>query len=525
MNELAQTQTSVPSKPVGLLILDGWGIRDDVNDNAIAQANTPYWDKLLAEHPHQLMTAHGIRVGLPDGQMGNSEVGHLNLGAGRVVYQDLTRIDKAIADKDFYRNSVFNRTLEETIQAGKSFHIMGLISDGGVHAHINHMIALIKLAAERREENINIHLFTDGRDVAPKSALQYIETLEEAIAHFGVGRIVSVVGRYFALDRDHSWDRTKEAYNVITCGNATYQAKSAKEAVEMAYARGERDEFIHATAIVDENGEVNKMEDGDSIVFMNYRSDRARQLTKAFISCDFNKFNRQRRPKLRHFVTLTEYSKDFHVEVAFPSTDIANTFGEVVSNAGKTQLRTAETEKYAHVTFFFNGGMDEPFEGEERLLVKSPDVATFDLAPEMSVEAVTDGLVDSIVHQKHDTFICNFANPDMVGHTGDLAACIQAVEKCDESMGRIMAAIEAVGGDLIVVADHGNVEILFDESTGQPHTAHTINPVEAIYFGSRKVTLKADGALCDVAPTLLQLMGVEQPDEMSGQSLIASIEV
>lgn len=514
------TNAKPTHRPTGLIILDGWGHNPNREHNAIAQANTPNWDKLLANNPNTLIYTSGLNVGLPEGQMGNSEVGHLNLGAGRVVYQELTRIQKAIDDGDFFENSAFVHAIDGATSRGRAVHIMGLLSDGGVHSHISHVKAALSLAVKRGAKTY-LHIFTDGRDTAPESALGYIKEIEAHMKAIGGGRIASVTGRYYALDRDNRWDRVQKAFDVISTGKADYTAESAKEAVKQAYARGETDEFVQATAVLRKSGKKVKIKDGDAIIFMNYRSDRARQLTRAFIERDFADFHRQVSPVLSDFVTLTEYNKNFDVHIAFRPTKLINTFGEWVSKKGLSQLRIAETEKYAHVTFFFNGGIEAPYKGEERILIPSPKVATYDLQPEMSVPEVADNLCEAIHSGKYDTFICNLANPDMVGHSGDLQACIKAVEAVDFALGRVLEAIEQADGELLVTADHGNVEQLWDESTNSPLTAHTTNPVPFVYVGHRQATLREGGSLPDVIPTLLDMMEIEKPQEMTGQSLLS----
>lgn len=512
------SNVKIKHRPTGLIILDGWGHNEHREHNAIAQADTPTWDKLLREHPHTLINTSGLNVGLPHGQMGNSEVGHLNLGAGRVVYQELTRIQKAIDDGDFFDNSAFVHAIDAATARGRAVHIMGLLSDGGVHSHINHIKAALTLSVKRGAKTY-LHVFTDGRDTAPQSALGYIKEIEAHMKEIGGGRIASVTGRYFALDRDNRWDRVQKAFDVITRGRAEFEVETAKEAVKKAYDRGETDEFIQATAVLRKSGKKVKVKDGDAIIFMNYRSDRARQLTRAFIEKDFADFHRKVTPVLSDFVTLTEYNKNFDVHIAFRPTKLINTYGEWVSKQGLTQLRIAETEKYAHVTFFFNGGIEAPYNGEDRILVPSPKVATYDLQPEMSVPEVAEKLCEAIESGKYDTFICNLANPDMVGHSGDMTACIKAVEAVDEALGKILASIQKADGELIITADHGNVEQLWDESTNSPLTAHTTNPVPLVYVGHRQCTLRENGSLPDVIPTLFTMMDIEIPSEMTGQSL------
>jgi 2,3-bisphosphoglycerate-independent phosphoglycerate mutase len=514
------SSSSPKHKPTGLIILDGWGHREATDFNAIAQANTPNWDALWDNYPHTLINTSGNVVGLPEGQMGNSEVGHLNLGAGRVVYQEFTRISKAIDDGDFFHNDALNTTMETLAASGKALHLLALLSDGGVHSHIYHLKATIKMATDKGVKHIYIHAFTDGRDVAPKSAEDYIGDLERFLASHPDARIATLIGRYFALDRDNRWDRVQKAYNLIANGDSEHTAHRAINAVEQAYHRGEVDEFLTATRI----GERVEVQDGDAIIFTNYRSDRVRQISRAFIDPEFNDFERARMPKLSHFVSMTEYHKDFApkfgVEVAFASVELTNTFGEYVSRLGLKQLRIAETEKYAHVTFFMNGGIEIPFEGEDRILVPSPKVATYDLQPEMSAAEVSAKLCEAIISGRYDTFICNIANPDMVGHSGDLDACIKAVEAVDKAIGEVVAAMRSVGGEMIITADHGNIEQLRDPVTNQPHTAHTTNLVPLVVFTDRSCQLREAGALPDVMPTLLAMMAIPQPVEMTGKSLI-----
>lgn len=521
MSQEHKPKKQIKYRPTGLIILDGWGYREEVEHNAIAQAHTPNWDKLFNNHPHTLIGTSGMEVGLPDGQMGNSEVGHLNLGAGRVVYQELTRIQKDIDDGRFFNNNALLNAIDKAVERDRAVHIMGLLSDGGVHSHINHIKAALTLSVERGAKTL-LHIFTDGRDTAPQSALGYIEEIEKHMQAIGGGRIVSVTGRFFALDRDNRWERIQEAYNVICCGEAQFEAESAKQAVEMAYARGETDEFIQPTAVLSKKGKKSKVKDGDSMIFMNYRSDRARQLTSAFIIDDFGDFHRCKTPILSAFVTLTEYNKNFEnfgASIAFRPTKLKNTFGEYVSRLDLKQLRIAETEKYAHVTFFLNGGIEAPYKGEDRILVPSPKVRTYDLQPEMSVGELTEKLVEAIESDKYDTFICNIANPDMVGHTGNMDACIKAVEAVDDALGKMLAAIEKSGGQVIVTADHGNMEMLQDPITGEPLTSHTTFPVPCVYFGPRECRLRSGGSLPDIMPTMLDIMDLEQPEEMTGTSL------
>ncbi len=505
-------------RPVLLVILDGWGYSEKTKDNAIAQAKKPVWDRLWEEYPHTLIRASGAEVGLPANQMGNSEVGHLNLGAGRVVYQEYTRVDRAIHTGSFFTNRTLTEPVDLAKRKDRAVHIMGLLSPGGVHSHEDHIHAMVELAIKRGAPRVYLHAFLDGRDTAPKSAGESIRRMEEKFEALGNGRIASIVGRYYAMDRDHRWPRIQAAYELMIEGKAEYEARSASEGLEMAYARGETDEFVKPTCIIPPGEERVRIEKGDVIFFMNYRSDRARQITRPFIEKKFDCFPRPKRIKLGAFVTLTEYSSDFNVQVAFPPERLHNTFGEYIAGHGLRQLRIAETEKYAHVTFFFNGGEEEPYEGEERILVPSPDVATYDLQPEMNAFELTDRLVEAIQTRRFDAIICNYANPDMVGHTGKLEPTIRAIEALDRCLERVVGAVRDVGGEVLITADHGNAELMRNEETGQPHTAHTHNPVPFIYVG-RPAEMEVNGALCDVAPTMLYLLGLEQPPEMTGRRL------
>ncbi|GAB3376025.1 2,3-bisphosphoglycerate-independent phosphoglycerate mutase [Azotobacter armeniacus] len=503
-------------KPLVLIILDGFGHSDSPAYNAIHAASMPVYDRLLASHPHGLISGSGMDVGLPDGQMGNSEVGHMNLGAGRVVYQDFTRVTKAIRDGEFFDNPAICAAVDQAVAAGKAVHILGLLSEGGVHSHQDHLVAMAELAVRRGAEKIYLHAFLDGRDTPPKSAQAPIELLDATFERLGKGRIASLIGRYFALDRDNRWDRVEAAYNLIVDGTAEFAADNALAGLEAAYARGESDEFVKATAV----GAPVRVEDGDAVVFMNFRADRARELTRAFVETDFSGFERQRVPQLAGFVTLTQYAASIPAPCAFPPSELTNVLGEYLANNGKTQLRIAETEKYAHVTFFFSGGREEPFAGEERILIPSPQVATYDLKPEMSAPEVTDRIVEAIEQQRFDVIIANYANGDMVGHTGVFEAAVKAVECLDACLGRIVAALEKVGGEALITADHGNVEQMEDEATGQAHTAHTCEPVPFIYVGKRKLRIRDGGVLADVAPTMLKLLGLPQPKEMTGRPLV-----
>ena len=508
-------------KPVLLLILDGWGHREavagqDQSDNAIAQANLPNWRRLLAECPHTLVHTEGRYVGLPAGQMGNSEVGHMNIGAGRIVYQDLTRIDAAIEDGSFFENAALCGACDAANANRGVLNIFGLVSPGGVHSHETHLFAMLELAKQRGVARVAVHAFLDGRDTPPRSARPSLERLEAKCAELPNAFIATVSGRYYAMDRDHRWDRVQLAYEAISSGHDAEFVDGALAALDAAYARGENDEFVKPTV----TRKAWSMGDGDAVIFMNFRSDRARELSHAFIDADFNGFKRSREIDLSAFVTLTEYEKGLAVSaIAFPPDDLSDTFGDVLAAHGLTQLRIAETEKYAHVTFFFNGGVETPVAGEERILIPSPKVATYDLQPEMSCPELTAKLCAAIRSQRFDAIVCNIANPDMVGHTGILSAAIQAAEAVDVAIGAVRSAIEDVGGEMILTADHGNLEMMRDPLTGQPHTAHTVGPVPCVYLG-RKGTLRDGGSLRDLAPTLLQLLDLPQPVAMTGQALV-----
>ncbi|MDM8348309.1 2,3-bisphosphoglycerate-independent phosphoglycerate mutase [Pseudomonas sp. sp1636] len=507
---------SATPKPLLLIILDGFGHSDSTEYNAIHTAHTPVYDRLRASQPHSLISGSGMDVGLPDGQMGNSEVGHMNLGAGRVVYQDFTRVTKAIRDGEFFDNPALTRAVDQAVGAGKAVHILGLLSDGGVHSHQDHLVAMAELAARRGAEKIYLHAFLDGRDTPPRSAQASIELLDSTFAKLGKGRIASLVGRYFAMDRDNRWDRVEQAYNLIVDGQGEFNAASALDGLHAAYARGENDEFVKATTL----GESVKVEDGDAVVFMNFRADRARELTRAFVEPDFQEFPRARLPQLAGFVMLTQYAANIPTPSAFAPASLTNVLGEYLAKHGKTQLRIAETEKYAHVTFFFSGGREEPFAGEERILIPSPNVATYDLQPEMNAPQVTDRIVEAIEQQRYDVIVVNYANGDMVGHTGVFDAAVKAVECLDNCVGRIVEALDKVGGEALITADHGNVEQMEDVCTGQAHTAHTCEPVPFIYVGKRRLSMREGGVLADVAPTMLTLLGLPIPAEMTGTSII-----
>lgn len=502
-------------KPVVLLILDGWGYREDPADNALALATLPHWHRLWDTRPHTLIHTEGRHVGLPDGQMGNSEVGHMNLGAGRIVYQDLTRIDAAIEDGSFFGNDALVRACEAAKADGRTLHVFGLLSPGGVHSHETHVFAMLRMAKQLGVPRVAVHAFLDGRDTPPRSARASLEALQALCDELGNARIASVSGRYYAMDRDQRWDRVEAAWQAMVEAEGMHRADSALDALDAAYARGENDEFVQPTVI----GSGAKIEDGDAVVFMNFRADRARQLTAAFVQPGFDGFA-ARRPALADFVCLSEYDAKLPATVAWPPDNLANTLGEVLAAHGLTQLRIAETEKYAHVTFFFSGGREDLYAGEARTLIPSPKVATYDLQPEMSCPELTDKLVAAIRTQAYDCIVCNIANPDMVGHTGMLDAAVKAAEAVDVAIGAVSAAVEDVGGALLVTADHGNLEMMRDPETGQPHTAHTVGPVPLVYVGARAgATLRGGGALRDVAPTLLDLLGIDKPAEMSGRSL------
>jgi 2,3-bisphosphoglycerate-independent phosphoglycerate mutase len=505
-------------KPMALVILDGWGYREDNASNAINNANTPFMDELFATKPNTLISASGLDVGLPDGQMGNSEVGHTNIGAGRVVYQDLTRITKSIADGEFQHNETLCAAMDKAINAGKAVHVMGLMSPGGVHSHEDHIYAAVKMAAERGAEKVYLHCFLDGRDTPPRSAENSLKRFQDLFAELGKGRVASLVGRYYAMDRDNNWDRVEHAYDLLTQAKAEFSYASAVEGLQAAYARDENDEFVKPTEIKADGEESAAIEDGDAVIFMNYRADRAREITRSFVPA-FEGFERTKFPAV-DFVMLTQYAADIPLLCAFPPASLENTYGEWLSKAGKTQLRISETEKYAHVTFFFNGGVENEFEGEERSLVASPKVATYDLQPEMSSEELTEKLVVAIKSGKYDTIICNYPNPDMVGHTGVYEAAEQAIEAIDGCVAKVVAAITEVDGQLLITADHGNAEMMVDPETGGTHTAHTNLPVPLIYVGSKEVTFKEGGKLSDLAPTMLSLTEMEIPAEMSGKVLV-----
>jgi 2,3-bisphosphoglycerate-independent phosphoglycerate mutase len=506
--------------PVVLLILDGFGYREEIEDNAIAQAKKPNWDRLWQQYPHMLINASEGHVGLPEGQMGNSEVGHLNIGAGRIVFQDFERINNAISSGEFNQQTALLEAVNTAKKEDKALHIFGLVSDGGVHSHQDHIYAMIKMAALQGLNKIYVHAFLDGRDTPPISAKGYLQSLEDQIKKIGAGKIASICGRYYAMDRDKRWERVEPAYKLLTEGVGEFTAATALEALEAAYVRGENDEFVKATAIR-ANGEAPLfVDDGDVVVFMNFRSDRARQMTSCFLNPVFDGFKRNKRPALGGYYTLTTYDKnEKQAKVVFEPNEVKNTFGEYIANLGLKQLRIAETEKYPHVTFFFNGGEETVFKGEDRILIPSPKVATYDLQPEMSAFEVTDKLEEAILSKQYGAVICNFANCDMVGHTGKISAAIKAVETLDTCVGRVVAAAQAVGAEVIITADHGNVELMQDLENDQPHTQHTTNVVPLLYVG-RPAKMANSGALSDISPSMLKIMGLPQPAEMTGKALM-----
>ena len=497
-------------KPVALIIMDGFGESNSTVGNAVKAANTPNLDRIEKTYPTTLIKASGLDVGLPDGQMGNSEVGHTNIGAGRIVYQDLTRITKSIQDGDFFTNEVLNGAMENAKE--HALHIMGLLSDGGVHSHIDHLKALIKMAKEKGVERVYVHAFTDGRDTDPQSGLSYAKEIEACMAETGVGQFATVNGRYYAMDRDKRWERVEKAYKAMVCGEGE-TSTSASEAIEESYKKGATDEFIVPTVIIKDNQPVGKISDGDS--------DRAREISRAIVDTEFTGF--ERADIKTFFVCLTEYDVTLpNVKIAFGPQSLSNTLGEYLSKLGKTQLRAAETEKYAHVTFFFNGGVEEPNKGEDRELIPSPKVATYDLQPEMSAPELLAKVMEKIEEDKYDFIVVNFANPDMVGHTGVMEAAVKAVETVDDCVGKLVDKIVEIGGSAIITADHGNAELMVDPETEKVITSHSVNPVPFIVAGKDFLgkELLTDGRLSDIAPTVLDIMGLEKPEEMTGHSLI-----
>ncbi|SCP95199.1 2,3-bisphosphoglycerate-independent phosphoglycerate mutase [Anaerobium acetethylicum] len=507
-------------KPTVLMILDGYGLNERTDGNAIAEAKTPVISRLMKEYPFVKGYASGMAVGLPEGQMGNSEVGHLNMGAGRIIYQELTRITKEIQDGDFFKNEAFNEAVENVKKNGSALHLFGLVSDGGVHSHNTHIYGLLELAKQQGLEKVYVHCFLDGRDTAPTSGKGFVEELEQKMKEIGVGEVASVMGRYYSMDRDNRWDRVELAYKAMAYGKGA-TASSASVAIQASYDDGKNDEFVLPTVIEKDGRPVATIQDKDSVIFFNFRPDRAREITRVFCENEFTGFPREKRLDVT-FVCFSEYDITIPNKiVAFHKVSIDNTFGQFLAANGKTQLRLAETEKYAHVTFFFNGGVEVPNEGEERSLVKSPKVATYDLQPEMSAYQVAENLVEAIKSDKYDVIIVNFANPDMVGHTGIEGAAVKAIEAVDECVGKAVDALMEVDGQMFICADHGNAEQLVDYTTGEAFTAHTINPVPFILVNyDDSYTLKEGGCLADIAPTLIEMMGMKQPEEMTGKSLL-----
>ena len=511
-------------RPMVLLILDGWGYSENTAYNAIHSARKPVWDHLWDNYPHTLLNASGMDVGLPASQMGNSETGHMNIGSGRIVDQEFTRITKAIENGSFFHNQVLKDALTAAARKDRAVHIMGLLSPGGVHNHQEHVFALLEFAAGYDVREIYLHAFLDGRDTPPKSAEEYMDEAYLKMLELGKGRFASVVGRYYAMDRNKHWDRTRLAYDLITSGEAEFKSVDAFIAVDMAYARGETDEFVKPTVIVQRDGTTPRVEQGDVVIFSNYRADRARQLTEAFTAVDFDSFPRGNPVDLTAFISMTEYRSDFEFPALFPPVHLKNVLGEYLANSGMKQLRIAETEKYAHVTFFFNGGEEQIFEGEDRILVPSPHVATYDMRPEMSAVEVTERLLGAIAGEKYDVIICNFANADMVGHTGNFDAAVKAIETIDSCIGKIVDQTRSVGGEVLITSDHGNAEqmrsFITEKVREHAHTAHTGNLVPFIYVGrSAEVAPSTTAALCDVIPTMLHIMGMEKPAEMTGNAL------
>ena len=505
--------------PVLLIVLDGFGYREECEDNAICQARKPTWNFLWQTCPHTTIDASEKWVGLPRDQMGNSEVGHMNIGAGRVVYQDYTKIENAIETGEFLDNPALNKAIE--IGKSRALHVLGLVSPGGVHSHESQIHAFLTMAARAGVKNLYLHAFLDGRDTPPRSAEPSLAALETLYGKLGTGRTASICGRYYAMDRDQRWERVKPAYDLITTGAGEFCAPDALAGLKAAYGRGESDEFVKPTAIVPAGAAAVRMNECDAVVLMNFRADRARQITRALTDPDFDGFERAYKPALGYYCTLTSYGRDYSaIPAAFPPQSIANGFGEYIAKQGLRQLRIAETEKYAHVTYFFNGGVEQPYPGEDRVMVPSPKVATYDLKPEMSAPEVTDKLIEAIKSRRYDAIVCNYANGDMVGHTGNLQAATRAIEVLDECLGRVVEAMREIGGEVLITADHGNAEMMSDPKTHQAHTAHTLNLVPLLYVG-RKARIADGGALQDVAPTLLEMMGLPRPPEMTGKPLLS----
>ncbi|WP_186422821.1 2,3-bisphosphoglycerate-independent phosphoglycerate mutase [Lacrimispora celerecrescens] len=507
-------------KPIVLMILDGYGLNDNCDHNAVCEGKTPIMDQLMSQYPFVKGNASGLAVGLPDGQMGNSEVGHLNMGAGRIVYQELTRITKSIEDGDFFEVAEFLQAVENCKKSGTALHMWGLVSDGGVHSHNTHIYGLLELAKRNGLDKVYVHCFLDGRDTPPASGKSFVEALEAKMKEIGVGKVASVMGRYYAMDRDNRWDRVERAYNALTKGEGNH-AESAAAGIQASYDKGVNDEFVEPFVVTEDGKALATVKDGDSVIFFNFRPDRAREITRAFCDDEFKGFPREKRLNLT-YVCFTDYDETIkNKQVAFKKESITNTFGEFLAQNNMTQARIAETEKYAHVTFFFNGGVEEPNKGEDRILVPSPKVATYDLQPEMSAPIVCDKLVEAIKSGKYDCVIINFANPDMVGHTGIEDAAIKAIETVDTCVGRTVEAIKETDGILFICADHGNAEQLLDYETGEPFTAHTTNPVPFVLVNADPAyKLREGGCLADIAPTLIELMGLKQPKEMTGKSLL-----
>ncbi|MBF0215255.1 MAG: 2,3-bisphosphoglycerate-independent phosphoglycerate mutase [Magnetococcales bacterium] len=518
-------------KPLILTVLDGWGMRGETRDNAIHSASTPHFDGWLATRPHALLITCGEDVGLPEGQMGNSEVGHANLGAGRILYQDFTRVDRAVRFGELVTNPALVRTVGQAVERGGTVHILGLLSPGGVHSHQDHLLGAVRAARDLGARRIAVHGFLDGRDTPPRSACGFIDAFEAGLKALGAGRLATVCGRYWAMDRDKRWDRVARAYALLVAGEGD-RAASGREAVEAAYARGEDDEFVQPCLIPDAEGRSDSLADGDAVLMMNFRADRAREIAHALLDPDpdpdrgiagFVHFSRAVRPVLAGYMSLTEHDATLPgVAVAFPPQIPRMTLGEVLSLQGFRQLRAAETEKYAHVTYFFNGGQEVCFPGEERLLVPSPGVATYDLQPEMSADSLTDQVIERVATGDYDFMVVNYANPDMVGHTGRFEAAVVAIETVDRCLGRLAEAVLAMDGELLITADHGNADCMVDELSGAPHTAHTLNPAPLLHVGRRHLTLR-DGRLCDLAPTILTLMDLPIPAEMEGESLASGL--
>jgi len=507
-------------KPIVLMILDGYGLNDNCDHNAVCEGKTPIMDQLMSQCPFVKGNASGLAVGLPDGQMGNSEVGHLNMGAGRIVYQELTRITKSIEDGDFFEVAEFLQAVENCKKSGSALHMWGLVSDGGVHSHNTHIYGLLELAKRNGLDKVYVHCFLDGRDTPPASGKSFVEALEAKMKEIGTGKVASVMGRYYAMDRDNRWDRVERAYNALTKGEGN-QRESAVAGIQASYDKGVNDEFVEPFVVTEDGKPLATVKDGDSVIFFNFRPDRAREITRAFCDDEFKGFSREKRLNLT-YVCFTDYDGTIKNKlVAFKKEAISNTFGEFLAQNNMTQARIAETEKYAHVTFFFNGGVEAPNKGEDRILVPSPKVATYDLQPEMSAPIVCDKLVEAIKSGKYDVIIINFANPDMVGHTGIEDAAIKAIETVDTCVGRAVEAIKETDGVLFICADHGNAEQLLDYETGEPFTAHTTNPVPFILVNADPAyKLREGGCLADITPTLIELMGLKQPKEMTGKSLL-----